>query len=61
MNEATNVHQGFLVDKFSWFYLFGDSGFVIFSTYLMFSKYGKIKLGRPDMKPFLFYVILRDF
>ncbi|GAB6099241.1 BCCT family transporter [Halanaerocella petrolearia] len=38
----------FLVSNFGWFYLITMSTFVVFSIWLAFSKYGKIKLGKPD-------------
>ncbi|MYL36089.1 BCCT family transporter [Pontibacillus yanchengensis] len=43
--------QGFLTEKFGWFYLLTIAIFVIFSIYLIFSPYGKMKLGQPDEKP----------
>src|SRR6056297_1171461 len=47
MNDAFN----FLVGNFGWFYVLTMSTFVAFSLYIMFSKFGKIKLGDPDDKP----------
>src|SRR6056297_3853926 len=47
MNSAFN----FLVGNFGWFYVLTMSTFVAFSLYVMFSKYGKIKLGDPEDKP----------
>lgn len=43
--------QGFLTDKFGWFYLLTVSIFLIFSIYLVVSPYGKLKLGQPNDKP----------
>ncbi len=42
---------GFLVNRFGWLYLMVMSMFVIFSLWIGFSKYGKIKLGPDDSKP----------
>ncbi len=41
----------FLVTNFGWFYFISMSSFVVFSIYLAFSKYGKIKLGADDSEP----------
>ncbi|MCD5325338.1 MULTISPECIES: glycine betaine uptake BCCT transporter [Pontibacillus] len=43
--------QGFLTDKFGWFYLLTVAIFLIFSIYLVVSPYGKLKLGQPNEKP----------
>jgi glycine betaine transporter len=51
LDNVTNIIQTFLVDKFGWFYLLSATAFVVFSIYLIFSKYGNIKLGRPGDKP----------
>lgn len=39
------------VGKFGWFYLLSMFSFVVFSIWIAFSKYGKIKLGPDDSKP----------
>ena len=49
-NVANSVFN-FLVNNFGWFYLIAMSLFVIFSLWVAFSKYGKIKLGEDDEKP----------
>ncbi|MBA2174325.1 BCCT family transporter [Halobacillus locisalis] len=51
LSNVTTLIQGFLTDKFGWFYLLSATGFLIFAIYLVFSKYGKLKLGKPDDKP----------
>src|SRR5690625_3354626 len=51
LDNVTTLIQDFLVDRFGWFYLITTSIFVVFSVYLIFSKYGKIKLGKPNDKP----------
>jgi len=38
-------------EKFGWFYLLATFSFLIFSIYLAFSKFGKIKLGADDDEP----------
>ncbi|RSL30422.1 BCCT family transporter [Salibacterium salarium] len=51
VNEVLGSIQSFISDKFGWFYLLSATTFVIFAIYLIFSPYGKIKLGKPDEKP----------
>ncbi len=51
LDLVTGVIQGFLVDQFGWFYLISASVFLVFAIYLIFSKYGGIKLGRPGDEP----------
>lgn len=38
-------------EKFGWFYLLATFAFLVFSIFLAFSKYGKLKLGADDDKP----------
>ncbi|MYL48858.1 BCCT family transporter [Halobacillus litoralis] len=49
-NVTSNI-QGFLTEKFGWFYLLSATGFLIFVIFLVFSKYGNLKLGKPDDEP----------
>ncbi|MFZ0371081.1 MAG: BCCT family transporter [Halobacillus sp.] len=51
LSNITSNIQGFLTDKFGWFYLLSATGFLIFAIYLVFSKFGKLKLGKPDDEP----------
>ncbi|MFC7321416.1 glycine betaine uptake BCCT transporter [Halobacillus campisalis] len=51
ISEVTTNIQGFITDKFGWFYLLSATGFLIFAIYLVFSKYGKLKLGKEDDEP----------
>lgn len=48
---VTGTIQGFLQTKFAWFYLISASVFLIFAIYLIFSPYGKIRLGKDDERP----------
>ncbi|SKA09166.1 glycine betaine uptake BCCT transporter [Selenihalanaerobacter shriftii] len=41
----------FLVGNFGWFYLLSMSSFVVFSIWIAFSKYGKIRLGKDGEEP----------
>ncbi|MDA3131061.1 BCCT family transporter [Aliibacillus thermotolerans] len=43
--------QGWISHNLGWFYLLSATGFVIFSLYLIVSRYGNIRLGKPDEKP----------
>ncbi|WP_077325917.1 glycine betaine uptake BCCT transporter [Virgibacillus siamensis] len=52
---TTNI-QTVIVNDFGWFYLLTATVFVIFSIYLIFSKYGKIRLGKPGEKPEYSYI-----
>ncbi|MEC2072940.1 glycine betaine uptake BCCT transporter [Alkalihalophilus marmarensis] len=51
LEAVTSSTQGFITNELGWFYLLAATGFLIFSLYLIFSPYGKIKLGKPDEKP----------
>ncbi len=43
--------QNFLTDKFGWFYLMSATLILLFCLFLIFSKYGRIKLGKEDDVP----------
>ncbi|MFP7487857.1 BCCT family transporter [Priestia filamentosa] len=43
--------QSFLTDKFGWLYILSVAIFLIYSIYLIFSPYGKMKLGKQDDRP----------
>ncbi|WP_175990555.1 BCCT family transporter [Bacillus sp. Marseille-Q1617] len=47
---TASVTQGIL-NKFGWFYLLIVIAILLFCVYLMFSRYGKIKLGKENDKP----------
>lgn len=51
LEAVTTAIQGFITNELGWFYLLAATGFLIFSLYLIFSPYGKIKLGKPEDKP----------
>ncbi|MFC0523973.1 BCCT family transporter [Pontibacillus salicampi] len=51
LNTVTTKVQGFLVEKFGWFYLLSATGFLVFAIFLIFSKYGNIKLGKDGDEP----------
>ncbi|WP_079477128.1 glycine betaine uptake BCCT transporter [Halobacillus salinus] len=51
LQEITGSIQTFISVHFGWYYLLIVTGFVIFCLYMIFSPYGKIKLGKPEDKP----------
>ncbi|MBS46005.1 MAG: choline transporter [Nocardioides sp.] len=51
VSTASSNTLAFISDKFEWLYIFGASGFVVFVLALMFSRYGRIKLGPNDSEP----------
>lgn len=40
-----------IAQNFGWFYILSTSFFLLFVIWLAFSKYAKLKLGKPDSKP----------
>ena len=45
------VLWSFLVPNFGWMFILSTFGFLVFSLYLAFSRYGKIRLGAQDEQP----------
>src|SRR5690625_98542 len=43
--------QDWIVSTFGWWYMVVIAAFIVFVLVISFSKYGKIKLGRPEDKP----------
>lgn len=43
--------KAFFLSSFGWFYQLSATFFLIFALFMIFSKYGKIKLGADDEKP----------
>ena len=43
--------QGGIVHRFGWFYIAAMTGFLAFSIWLTFSRYGGIRLGPDDSRP----------
>lgn len=46
----------FIIGNFGWFYLMTVSVFLVFSIWLGFSRFGKVRLGPPDSRPEFNYV-----
>ncbi|GGH73948.1 glycine betaine transporter [Pullulanibacillus pueri] len=51
LQTVTSSIQGFIQVKFGWFYLISATILLIFAIFLIFSKYGNIKLGKDDDEP----------
>ncbi|ALA69074.1 glycine/betaine ABC transporter permease [Geobacillus stearothermophilus 10] len=51
LNAVSSAVHTFLIDKFGWFYLLSASLFLAFCLFLIFSRYGNIRLGRDGEKP----------
>src|SRR5690625_3404482 len=49
-NTITAITR-FMYDKFGWYYMFVIMGMIILCLFLMFSRFGKIKLGKKGDKP----------
>ncbi len=50
-NGALSAASGFIITNLGWMYMLIANFFLAFAIYLAFSRYGKIRLGRPDEKP----------
>src|SRR6056297_801348 len=51
LDKLSAALHGAIIEHFGWAYLLAAFGFVVFSLFLAFSKYGRIKLGRDNEKP----------
>lgn len=51
LTKVTNAIYNGSIDYLGWVYLAATLFFVVFSIYLLFSKYGNIRLGRKNDKP----------
>jgi glycine betaine transporter len=51
LGETMDQTKAFFLDTFGWFYQLSATFFLLFALFLIFSKYGKIKLGTDDDKP----------
>ncbi|GAE28021.1 glycine betaine transporter OpuD [Halalkalibacter wakoensis JCM 9140] len=61
LETVTTAIQSFITNELGWFYLLAATAFLIFCLYLIFSPYGKIKLGKPDDKPEYTYLTWFSF
>ncbi|WP_281280066.1 glycine betaine uptake BCCT transporter [Alteribacter natronophilus] len=46
-----NGAQGFTLESFGWYYQIVATFFLVFAVFMIFSRYGKIKLGKEGDKP----------
>ncbi|WP_223703606.1 glycine betaine uptake BCCT transporter [Sutcliffiella deserti] len=51
LGAAMTEAQSFVLETFGWFYQLVATFFLLFAAFMIFSKYGKIKLGKKDSKP----------
>ena len=51
LKNVMNVMQAFFLENFGWFYQLAATFFLVFALFLIFSRYGKIKLGKDEDKP----------
>lgn len=51
LSRMMNIAQKFFMEKFGWFYQIVATFFLLFALVLIFSRYGKIRLGKDDEKP----------
>lgn len=51
MKEKLNNFRIWTSDSFGWFFVLSVNIILVFTIYLAFSKYGKIRLGGPDARP----------
>jgi glycine betaine transporter len=51
LGEMMGVAKAFFLETFGWFYQLAASFFLLFALFLIFSKYGKIRLGKDEDRP----------
>ncbi|MFD1735074.1 BCCT family transporter [Bacillus salitolerans] len=51
LGSVMDVTKSFFLTKFGWFYQLSATFFFVFAIFLIFSRYGKIKLGKDDDVP----------
>ncbi|WP_227935981.1 glycine betaine uptake BCCT transporter [Alkalihalobacillus deserti] len=51
LGNIMTIAQAFFLNAFGWFYNLAASFFLLFALFLIFSKFGKIKLGKDADKP----------
>lgn len=51
LENIMNVTLAFFLENFGWFYQLAATFFLVFALFLIFSKYGKIKLGKEGEEP----------
>ncbi|EJR46039.1 betaine/carnitine/choline transporter (BCCT) family transporter [Bacillus cereus VD107] len=56
LQSVTSSVNSFILNKFGWFYSLLMTTMLVLATYLAFSKYGSIRLGKDDEKPTYSYL-----
>ena len=56
LSSTADIILNFTISKFGWFYLICVFGFLVFSIYLAFSKYGNVTLGDQNDEPAFSYL-----
>ncbi len=51
METSSNKLQNLISENFGWLFISSVNAFLLFSVYLLFSRYGSIRLGGADIKP----------
>jgi glycine betaine transporter len=51
LESVMTVWKGFFLNNFGWYYQLIATFFLIFALFLVFSRYGNIKLGKDEDKP----------
>lgn len=51
LGAVTNKLFPFLITNFGWFYLMAMAFFLVFTIWIAFSKFGRVRLGPPDSRP----------
>ncbi|GIQ68795.1 BCCT family transporter [Xylanibacillus composti] len=51
LSRVMDTAQAFFLERFGWFYQLCATVFLLFALFLIFSKYGRIKLGKDEDKP----------
>ncbi|WP_270179161.1 glycine betaine uptake BCCT transporter [Alkalihalobacillus sp. CinArs1] len=51
LDQVMTTSKSFFLNQFGWFYQLAATFFLIFAIYLIFSRFGNIKLGKDSDKP----------
>jgi choline/glycine/proline betaine transport protein len=51
LESGADLIQRTLADNFGWFYILAMNIFLVFALFLVFSRFGRIRLGGPDARP----------
>ncbi|SDI25992.1 BCCT family transporter [Natribacillus halophilus] len=51
LEQIANIALDFTIENFGWFYMIATAFFVAFSIFVVFSPFGKIRLGKEDDRP----------